>query len=293
MVFTPQFMHRSRQATSTFSAGRIGSTLGGGVYTVGGGVLHAGEFVGRAGVGAVGTVGKAGVGAVGTVGRAGVGAVGTVGKAGFHGVGAVGKGVFGVGRRLTGQRRGSYAPSDAVDFAATDAAGPAAAGYALPGEDTEVLMAPTEQGGAEVQELAVVPGAGAPGSLTVTLGQLTNGGDAGDKKAVVVKLNHGKPVLETHSHRVEGDSVSFHETVVVKTPAEGAADLTFNVVHKKAIGSDKVLASATVPIWQHISPSAPAATFPVALTGSHPGQLVVSLAVSLSMLNPGGCCSLG
>ncbi|BGP56395.1 Tricalbin-2 [Rhodotorula sphaerocarpa] len=278
MVFTPQFMHRSRQATSTFSAGRIGSTLGGGVYTVGGGVLHAGEFVGRAGVGAVGTVGKAGVGAVGTVGRAGVGAVGTVGKAGFHGVGAVGKGVFGVGRRLTGQRRGSYAPSDAVDFAATDAADPAAAGYALPGEDTEVLMAPTEQGGAEVQELAVVPGAGAPGSLTVTLGQLTNGGDAGDKKAVVVKLNHGKPVLETHSHRVEGDSVSFHETVVVKTPAEGAADLTFNVVHKKAIGSDKVLASATVPIWQHISPSAPAATFPVPLTGSHPGQLVVSLA---------------
>lgn len=296
MVFTPQFLHRSRKATSTFSAaGRIGSTLGGGVVNVGGGVLQAGEFVGKAGVGAVGTVGKAGFDAVGSVGKVGAGAVGTVGKAGIHGVGSVGKGVFGVGRLLT-SRRDSSAPSESIDFATVDdgAATPTAApngAFAYPeSEGYEVLANGAGAGagaGAPAAEMAGPHGAGA---LTVTLGELTDGGEPGEKRAVVVKFNGGKTLLETHSHKGADDNnvISFAgESVTIKTPLEpvggsaGApADLQLSVVHKKAIGSDKVLASATVPVWQHISPAFPTATVPVALGGAHPGQLTVSLSVS-------------
>ena len=302
MVFTPQYLHRSRKATSTFSAaGRIGSTLGGGVVNVGGGVLQAGEFVGKAGVGAVGTVGKAGFGAVESVGKVGVGAVGTVGKAGISGVGSVGKSVFGVGRLLT-SRRDSSAPSESIDFATSDggAATPTAApngAFAYPeGEGGfEILANGAGAGagmGAPAGEMAGPHGAGA---LTVTLGDLTDGGEAGEKRAIVVKFNGGKTLLETHSHKGSGDGdhnnvISFAgESVTIKTPLEpvggsaGApADLQLSVVHKKAIGSDKVLASATVPVWQHISPTSPTATLPVALGGAHPGQLTVSLSVSLS-----------
>lgn len=300
MVFTPQFLHRSRKATSTFSAaGRIGSTLGGGVVNVGGGVLQAGEFVGKAGVGAVGTVGKAGFGAVENVGKVGVGAVGTVGKAGIHGIGSVGKGVFGVGRRLTG-RRDSSAPSESIDFATVDggSATPTAAphgAFAYPeGEGGYEVLANGAGAGAGTGALAgEMAGPHGAGALTVTLGELTDGGEPGEKRAIVVKFNGGKTLLETHSHKGgDGDHnvISFAgESVTIKTPLEpvggsaGApADLQLSVVHKKAIGSDKVLASATVPVWQHISPTSPTATVPVALGGAHPGQLTVSLSVSLA-----------
>ncbi|GAA5987383.1 hypothetical protein JCM10908_001933 [Rhodotorula pacifica] len=279
MVFTPQFMHRSRKATSTFSnVGRVGTAIGGGVVggvaNVGGGVLHAGEFVGKAGVG---------------VGKVGVGAVGTVGKAGFHGVGAVGKGVFGVGRRLTG-RGNSYAPSESIDFAAASESG----GVTPTAGSNGHFAFPEAEGGYEVLATEATTGGGVggegpsgPGQLTVTLGDLTGCGDPAEKKAITVKFNGGKTLLETHSHKSssngggEGDAVSFAgESVNIKTPAEPSAadELQLNVVHKKAIGSDKVLASATVPIWQHLSPASPTATVPVSLGGAHPGQLVVHLA---------------
>ncbi|BGP71461.1 Tricalbin-2 [Rhodotorula toruloides] len=265
MVFQPGFIYRSRKATSTFSAGRIGTTLGGGAMAVGGGIVGAGGAVGKAGVGAVGTVGKAGIHGVGTVGKVGVQGVGAVGK----GVGAVGKGVFGLGRR--GTKEGVAASPSMAELADADAA--AAAGYSVPSADgvevlaTDTAPFPTSAGGAVV---------GAAGTLTVTVGDLSGGADASEKKAVIVKLG-SKTVLETHSHKSADGKVTYGETAAVKTPADGETELGFAVVHKKTFGGDKVFSSAVLPVWQHISPTAPATTVTLPLSGSHPGELVVSL----------------
>lgn len=256
LVFTPQFMHRTRKATSTFSAGRIGTSLGGGVANVGGGVVHAGEFVGKTGVGAVSTVGKAG----------------------FHGVSSVGKGVFGVGRRLTGQqsRRTSYAPNDAVDFAAVPT-GSGVSGTTPPGDENGYEVLAAAAGSHHGAAGFGATDTGTAGNLTVTLGELKSVGDQGEKKAILVKLNGGKTLFESHSHKDEPAVLG--ETFSVNTPAEGPADLTLQAVHKKAIGSDKVLASATFSVWQYVSPSAPSASVTIPLAGGYAGQLEVSLAV--------------
>ncbi|BGO92542.1 hypothetical protein NBRC10512_000461 [Rhodotorula toruloides] len=265
MVFQPGFIYRSRKATSTFSAGRIGTTLGGGAMAVGGGLVGAGGAVGKAGVGAVGTVGKAGIHGVGTVGKVGVQGVGAVGK----GVGAVGKGVFGLGRR--GTKEGVAASPSMAELADADAA--AAAGYSVPAADgvevlaTDTAPFPTSAAGAVVA---------AAGTLTVTVGDLSGGADASEKKAVIVKLG-SKTVLETHSHKSADGKVTYGETAAVKTPADGETELGFAVVHKKTFGGDKVFSSAVLPVWQHISPTAPATTVTLPLSGSHPGELVVSL----------------
>lgn len=256
MVFQPGFIYRSRKATSTFSAGRIGTTLGGGAMAVGGGIIGAGGAVGKVGVGAVGTVGKVGVHGVGAVGK---------------GVGAVGKGVFGLGKR--GTKSGLTASPSTAELADADAA---ALGYSVPAAANggEVLASdtaafPSSAGGALV---------GAAGTLTVTIGDLSGGADASEKKAVVVKLG-SKTVLETHSHKAADGNVTFGETAAVKTPADGDTELSFAVVHKKTFGGDKVFSSAVLPVWQHISPTAPATTVTLPLSGSHPGELVVSLSV--------------
>ncbi|GJN90164.1 hypothetical protein Rhopal_003163-T1 [Rhodotorula paludigena] len=247
MVFSPQFIYRSRRATSTFSAGRIGSTLGGGAMAVGGGIVGAGGAVGKAGFGAVGTVGKVGVHGVGTVGK---------------GVGHVGKGVFGAGRRVVGGhgRHGSVA--SVSELAALDGE----PGYAVEGPD-----------GVEVLAADMVEGPGVEGTLTVTVGQLVGGGDADEKKAVVVKFA-GKTVHESHSHRGENGEAAYNETCTVKTPAQGPVDLSFSVVHKKTFGSDKVLSSGVLSIWQHISAETPNTMVTVPLTGSPNGSLTCQLA---------------
>ncbi|TNY17332.1 C2 domain-containing protein [Rhodotorula diobovata] len=271
LVFSPQFIYRSRKATSTFSAGGIAGTIGGGAMAVGGGIVGAGGAVGKAGVGAVGTVGKAGVQGVGTVGKG-------VGK----GVGAVGKGVFGIGRRAVG---GGHGRSASVASVSELAALGDDAGYAVGGagaEGVEVLASdmavgsPVVGAGAAMGSAAPA-GMGAEGTLTLTLGQLTGGGGEGEKKAVVVKLEGGKTVLETHSHRSEANVIAFGETATVKTPASGPVDLTFSVVHKKTLGSDKVLSSATLSVWQHVSPIQPNTTVALPLAGAQGGELVVSL----------------
>ncbi|BGP49470.1 Tricalbin-2 [Rhodotorula kratochvilovae] len=270
-VFSPQFIYRSRKATSTFSAGRIGTSIGGGAMAVGGGIIGAGGAVGKAGVGAVGTVGKAGVGAVGTVGKVGVHGVGSVGK----GVGAVGKGVFGIGRRAVGG--GHHGRSASVASVADLAAMGDDAGYAVGAGADGVEVLAADMAGAQPQLGPGAQGTGAEGMLTVTVGQLTGSGDASEKKAVVVKLNGGKTVLETHSHRGDASAIAFGESGAVKTPASGPADLSFAVVHKKTLGSDKVLASATLAVWQHVSPAAPNTTVKVPLVGAQGGELEVSL----------------
>lgn len=235
-------------------------------------------------VGAGGAVGKAGVGAVGTVGKAGVQGVGTVGKGVGKGVGAVGKGVFGIGRRAVGGGHGRSA--SVASFSELAALGDDA-GYAVGGagaEGVEVLASdmavgsPVVGAGAAMGSAAPA-GMGAEGTLTLTLGQLTGGGGEGEKKAVVVKLEGGKTVLETHSHRSEANVIAFGETATVKTPASGPVDLTFSVVHKKTLGSDKVLSSATLSVWQHVSPLQPNTTVALPLAGAQGGELVVSLSV--------------
>ncbi|GAA5905720.1 hypothetical protein JCM8208_000876 [Rhodotorula glutinis] len=288
LVFSPQFIYRSRKATSTFSAGKIGGTIGGGAMAVGGGIVGAGGAVGKAGVGAVGTVGKVGVHGVSTVGKG-------VGK----GVGTVGKGVFGIGRRAVG---GGHGRSSSVASASELAALGDDVGYAVDGAggpaDVEVLASdmavaspvlgdatPTNAGA------GAGTGLGAEGTLTVTLGQLTGGGGGeGEKKAVVVKLEGGKTVLETHSHRSEANVIVFGDTATVKTPASSPVDLTFAVVHKKTIGSDKVLSSATLAVWQFVSPMQPNNTVTLPLAGAQGGELVVSLSwiATPSFLASGG-----
>ncbi|GEM08900.1 tricalbin [Rhodotorula toruloides] len=264
MVFQPGFIYRSRKATSTFSAGRIGTTLGGGAMAVGGGIVGAGGAVGKAGVGAAGTVSKAGLHGVGTVGKVGVHGVGAVGK----GVGAVGKGLFGLAHR--GTKDGPPGSASMAELADADVE---ATGYSVPAADgvevlaTDTAPFPTSAGGAIV---------GAAGTLTVTVGDLSGGADPGEKKAVIVKLG-SKTVLETHSHKAADSKVTYGETAAVKTPAEGDMELSFAVVHKKTFGGDKVFSSAVLPVWQHISPTAPATTVTLPLSGSHPGELVVSL----------------
>ncbi|GAA6050737.1 hypothetical protein JCM3770_006601 [Rhodotorula araucariae] len=262
LVFSPKFIYRSRKATSTFSPGRIGNSIGGGAMAVGGGLIGAGGAVGKVGVGAVGNVGKVGVHGVGTVGK---------------GVGAVGKGVFGLGRRAVGGG-GHHGRSTSVASVAELAAMGDDAGYAVDGGANGVEVLAADMAGVPPQ---LGPGAaggpGAEGMLTVTVGQLTGGGDASEKKAVVVKLNGGKAVLETHSHRGDTGALSFGESSSVKTPASGPAELSFAVVHKKTFGGDKVLASATLAIWQHVSPATPNATVKVPLVGAQGGELDVSL----------------
>jgi len=288
LVFSPQFIYRSRKATSTFSAGKIGGTIGGGAMAVGGGIVGAGGVVGKAGVGAVGTVGKAGVHGVSTVGKG----VGTVGKGVGKGVGTVGKGVFGIGRRAVG---GGHGRSSSVASASELAALGDDVGYVVDGaggaDGVEVLasdMAVASPVSGDATPTSAGAGAGsgmgAEGTLTVTLGQLTGGGGGdGEKKAVVVKLEGGKTVLETHSHRSEANVIAFGDTATVKTPASGPVDLTFAVVHKKTLGSDKVLSSATLAVWQFVSPMQPNNTVTLPLAGAQGGELVVSLSVRPSL----------
>jgi hypothetical protein len=55
-------------------------------------------------------------------------------------------------------------------------------------------------------ELQIGRGAGATsdGALTVTLGELTDGGEPGEKRAIVVKFNGGKTLLELQIGRGAG-----------------------------------------------------------------------------------------
>ncbi|GAA6019595.1 hypothetical protein JCM10207_006938 [Rhodosporidiobolus poonsookiae] len=282
MLFQVAFLRKERAATSTMSniGGRIGTTLGGGVVGVGGAVVG---------------VGGAALGGVGTVGKAGIHGVGAVGHVAGKGVSGVGRGVFGGVKRVAGlgHKRGeslvATTDGDAVPMPAPSGSGgttpggsgTAGAGYLVPGSPV------VGDGASQVEVLAGSPnpnaaglsastlGGGRSGTLTLTVLQLSGIGEEGEKLAVEVRWG-GKKCLATHGHKPgsDGGMVMFNEAAVVKT-ADGAAELSFAIIHKRTIGSDKTLASAVIPsIWEHVSPVVPSASVQLALGA---GSLTVAL----------------
>ncbi|GAA5849255.1 hypothetical protein JCM8547_006494 [Rhodosporidiobolus lusitaniae] len=274
LMFQVAFLRKARAATSTMTnlPGRIGTTIGGGVVGAGGAVLGAGGQVIGGGAHLVGGVGKAGFTGVTTVGKG----VGT-------GVGAVGKGVFGGVRKLTGggghKKQGSVSSMAEVDGGGYLVPSSPAVGGADASSQLEVLAE-----GSPIPGSAAFPSNGQAGTLTVSIGAMKNVGEAGEKKAVELRWN-GKKVGETHHHKGADGVVEFAQTFVIKT-TEGGAELGVQAVFKKAFGSDKPIASASVPsVWQHVSPTTPSAQLALPLGA---GQLDVKLEFvpTPSFLNP-------
>ncbi|GAA6009648.1 hypothetical protein JCM11491_001046 [Sporobolomyces phaffii] len=289
LFFRPEFVRTPRRSTGTVSGaiGRIGTTLGGGAMAVGGGVIGAGGAVLGAGVHGVGTVGKVGVQGVGTVGKAGLHGVGTVGKFGVKGVGAVGKGVFGGAKRLTGHARtksGEVVP------------------IALDGEGRPILDAVGNPlvldgagsviGGSEgLEPLPEGAGTAAPhGTLRLQVGTLSGVGEDGEKKAVQIKLNGGKTILETHSHKGDGNGVNFGDSTTVKSEG-GRLELEIFVIHKKLLGSDHVLGTASVNALEFVNQFSPEQTLNLPISGPTPGNLELILSFHVLPDVPDGSVS--
>lgn len=232
LFFRPEFVRTPRRSTGTVSGaiGRIGTTLGGGAVAVGGGVIGAGGAVLGAGVHGVGTVGKFGVQGAGTVGKAGLHGVGTVGKFGVKGVGAVGKGVFGGAKRLTGHAR--TRSGEVVPIALDSEGRPIldAVGNPLVVDNGGSVVVGASGEGLETLVEGAAGGAAAPvGTLRVQVGTLNGVGEDGEKKAIQIKLNGGKTILETHSQKGDANGIAFSDSTTVKSDG-GPLDLEITVM---------------------------------------------------------------
>ena len=317
MFFRPEFVRTPRRSTGTVTGaiGRIGTTIGGGALAVGGGVIGAGGAIGKAGIHGVGTVGKVGYQGVGVVGKAGVHTVGNVGKFGIKGVtgigkgvGTVGKGVYGGARRLTGHARTKS--GDVVPIALDDEGRPILDASGSPlivdgagnvigsGESLEPLVEGVSIGGGGAGNGL---GEGREGTLRIQVGSLTGCGEEGEKKAVQIKLNGGKTILETHSHKGDASgAITFNDSAVVKSNGEQLdldisvmyvsssfqhfefplADLLFDCYsHKKRFGSDEALGTAQVSALDYVNALSPEQTLNLPISGAIPGSLELVLSV--------------
>jgi hypothetical protein len=202
---------------------------------VGGGVIGAGGAVLGAGFHGVETVGKVGVYGVGKgVGTAAKG-VGNVGKFGVKGVGFVRKGVFSGAKRLTGHARTKS--GEVVPIALDSEGRPIldAGGNPLVVDQSGSIIGSAEG----LETLVEGPGGGGGGSnitsvnpegtLRIQVGTLNGVGDEGEKKAVQIKLNGGKTILETHSHKGDGNGITFSDSTTVKSDG-GPLELEVSVV---------------------------------------------------------------
>lgn len=264
---------KARAATTTMSnlPGRTLSVVGG----AGGAVIGGGAHL------------------VGGVGKAGFQGVTTVGKGVGTGVGAVGKGVFGVGRKLVGGGHGrkdsagvGLLDGDVPSPAPSGSGGATPTGYAV-SSSSPIL------GGGEGQLEVLAGGSpnpngaggagGRSGTLTVTVNQLINAGEAGDKRSVAVLYN-GKKIVETSSHKgADSNVLDFGsdgtKAAVIKLQGgeNESAALEFSVHVHKAFSSHKHVASASVPsIWQYVGPTQQTAQVNLALGG---GNLLATLEV--------------
>jgi len=251
MFFRPEFVRTPRRSTGTVTGaiGRIGTTIGGGALAVGGGVIGAGGAIGHG----VGTVGKVGVQGVGIVGKAGIHTVGNVGKFGVKGVTGVGKGVgfigksaFGGARRLTGHAR--TRSGDVVPIALDDEGRPIldASGSPLIVDGAGNVIGSGESLEPLVEDVSVGGGGGGggggnglgegrEGTLRIQVGSLTGCGEEGEKKAVQIKLNGGKPILETHSHKGDASGgITFNDSTIVKSDG-GQLDLDISVMYVSSL----------------------------------------------------------
>ncbi|KAL8287656.1 hypothetical protein RQP46_003514 [Phenoliferia psychrophenolica] len=250
LTFKPQFLVRTRQATSTFSgAGRVGTHLAGGVGAVGGGLLG-------------------------------------VGGAGVKGVGAVGKGVFGGIRKVgnIGQSSHDRSPSGASMSDVPPV--PAIPSYAM---DSVVAPDSPNGRGRESSAPITPPNGhsgpfpGAPGQLSIKINTLEGAGDDDEKRAISVKVN-GKAIETTHAQK--GDPATYDEAVTVKT-VEGPCNIEFAVLHKKSFGKDTVLAETSLSLWEHITAlTSPTTTVSLPLLDGL-GKLSVTLSWSASQTFPG------
>ncbi|GAA5874962.1 hypothetical protein JCM1840_007163 [Sporobolomyces johnsonii] len=256
LLHRPGFLIRARHATSTFSGGRVGTVLGG----VGGGVLAVGGGVGGAGM--------------------------AVGKSLGHGVTGVGKGAFKGIRKIEGLvpggRRTSVDNGDLTPVASTEGVDPSGAAVSTISATGSPVQLPVETlhngngSGSATPVRGPATSHGAAGAnVVVTVGQLSGLSEGGEKKAVHVKLNGGKTLLSTHHHKGGGEAIDFNETVSVKA-AEGPMELSFAVVHPKTIGSDKLLGTATLSIWEHVNATRASSSVNLPLVGTE-GNLQVSL----------------
>ena len=226
IFFRPEFVRTPRRSTGTV-IGRIGTTIG----SVGGGVVGVAGGVVGGGVHGVQTVGKVGIKGVSTVGHG----VGSVGKFGIKGVG---KGISGVGRgakRLTGHVRTKS--GEVVPIALDDEGRP------ILDDQGNPLVVDSTTGsligsGEALETLVESPGGGggtaamnsAPeGTLRIQVGTL-NGMEDGEKKAVIIKLNGSKTILETHSHKGDGNGISFNDSTTVKAQAGEPLELEISVM---------------------------------------------------------------
>ncbi|GAA5961362.1 hypothetical protein JCM21900_006679 [Sporobolomyces salmonicolor] len=257
LLHRPGFLIRSRHATSTFSGGRVGTVLGG----VGGGVLAVGGGVGGAGM--------------------------AVGKSLGHGVTGVGKGAFKGIRKIEGlvpggNRTSTVRNGDLTPVPSTDGVEPSGVAVSTISAAGSPVQPPAERlnnaNGSGLATAMRVPATsdGVTGaSVVITVGQLSGLGEGGEKKAVHVKLNGGKTLLSTHHHKGAGDAIDFNETISVKA-AEGPMELSFAVVHPKTIGSDKLLGTATLSLWEHVNATKASSTVNLPVVGTE-GNLQVSL----------------
>lgn len=272
LFFRPEFVRTPRRSTGTVTGalGRIGTTLGGGAVAVGGGAIHAGGAVIGAGAHGVSTVGKVGIKGAGFVGKTGIQGIGAVGKIGVKG----GKGVFSGAKRLTGHAR---TKSGEVVPIALDVEGRPildAGGNPLMVDGGGSIIGSVEG----LETLAEGPSA-VEGTLRIQVGTLTGVGEDGEKKAVQIKLNGGKTILETHSHKGDSNGVHFTDSTTVKSDG-GPLELDISVIHKKLIGSDHVLGSATVNALEYVNPYSPEQTLQLPISGPTPGNLELILSVS-------------
>jgi len=250
LLFRPAFLSRTRGATSTFSAGRIGTGLG----AIGGGVIGAGGSVLGAGVTGVGSVGK--------------------------GVGAVGKGAFGgLKHAIKGGHSGSADKNLSAD-------GP----QVTPKADAAETFPPSPSDGAEPGEKAAngsgntTPNSQA-GVITATVTKVT-GLDVIDEKCYVILRHNGKSIGHTKSDKGDrsqtGNPISYDESFKLKPdPAASAADpyaLEFHVLHHKLIGSDPVIGTCAVDnVHDVVGPSrSPSNTVTLPLMGGN-GSVEVTL----------------
>lgn len=163
LLFKPRFVSRSRQATSGFgTAGRVATSLGGGVIGVGTGIVGGG-------VGAVGAVGS------------------TVGKGLAKGLGFRRSSVH-----VASSSTGSNPPIPPLPTNINEEVILPPTPSATTGSgDLSPTLPPSATGSG---------GSSYVGTLSVMIGTLTNAGDADEKKAVSLRLN-GKAVDTTHAHK--------------------------------------------------------------------------------------------
>ncbi|GAA5958373.1 hypothetical protein JCM3765_004810 [Sporobolomyces pararoseus] len=278
IFFRPEFVRTPRRSTGTVSGalGRIGTTLGGGALAVGGGVIGAGGAVLSGGGHAVQGVGKVGIKGVTTVGKTGF-AVGKFGVKGVgKGVGTVGKGVVGGARLLTGHARTKS--GEVVPIALDEDGKPIVDDHGNP----LVIDSTTGSviGSAEgLESLAEAPTTNSTpeGTLRIQVGKLDGVGEDGEKKAVLIKLNGGKTILETHSHKGDGNGIGFNDSTTVKAQGGEPLDLEISVVHKKRLGSDHVLGSASVNALEYVNQFSPEQTINLPISGPSPGNLELIL----------------